>query len=55
MNLRKEPPNDMIALGHYIHSSMLKPYPCWGLGPDRAAGSCIMDYAIDTILNRLKK
>lgn len=48
-------PNDMVALGQYIHSSLMKPYPCWGFGPDRAAGTCSMDYAIDTIINRVKR
>jgi len=48
-------PNDMIALGHYIHNAVGKPYPCWGFGPGRKDGSCdgSIDYGYTKILERL--
>jgi len=24
-------PNDMVAFGHYVHTQVGKPYPCWGV------------------------
>lgn len=49
-------PNDMIAFGHYIHMAVGRPYPCWGLGPGREAGSCdnSMDYGHTQVLERLE-
>ena len=48
-------PNDMIALGHYIHTAVGKPYPCWGYGSEHKVGSCdgSIDYGITETLNAL--
>jgi FkbM family methyltransferase len=48
-------PNDMIALGHYSHTAVGKPYPCWGYGPEHASGTCdnSIDYGHEKVLERL--
>ena len=50
-------PNDMMALGNYIHSAVGKPYPCWGLGQSRLPGMCedMIDYGYETIQLRMRK
>lgn len=49
-------PNDMVLLGHYTHSALQKPYPCWGYGPEHKEGSCdnSIAYAHTKVLKRLK-
>ena len=46
-------PNDMIAMGHYSHIAVGKPYPCWGYGPGHAAGTCTSGYGYTKVLERL--
>lgn len=48
-------PNDMIAMGHYVHSAHGKPYPCWGYGFNHKAGSCddTIDYGRSIVLKRM--
>jgi len=48
-------PNDMVALGHYVHSAVGKPYPCWGLAPGRQNNTCddSMPYGRTKILRAL--
>lgn len=51
-------PNDMVALGHYVHSAVGKPYPCWGYGRERnQSGGCdeVMSYGHPVVLDRLQK
>lgn len=50
-------PNDMIAMGHYIHTAVGKPYPCWGYGPKNYSGTCddSIDYGHAKVLDRLVK
>ena len=54
-------PNDMVAMGHYMHTAIGHPYPCWGLGRWNASyldspGTCndYNAYAWTTILDRLR-
>ena len=49
-------PNDMVAIGHYAHSAVGRPYPCWGYGPGHAPGSCdgTIDYGFVKVLNRME-
>ena len=48
-------PNDMVLLGHYSHSAVGKPYPCWGYGPGHKDGTCdnSIDYGHTKVLERL--
>jgi FkbM family methyltransferase len=48
-------PNDMVLLGHYSHSAVGKPYPCWGYGAEHKDGSCddSIDYGHKKVLDRL--
>ena len=48
-------PNDMVAMGHYSHTAVGKPYPCWGYGPEHLAGSCddSIDFGHTKVLERL--
>jgi len=48
-------PNDMVLLGHYSHSAVGKPYPCWGYGPEHGDGSCdnSIAYGHTKVLERL--
>ena len=50
-------PNDIIALGHYSHTAIGKPYPCWGYGADHALGTCddSIAYGHAKVLDRLRK
>ena len=55
-------PNDMIAMGHYIHAAIGRPYPCWGLNRENPAylsspGTCdnYNAYAWTKILDRLSE
>ena len=55
-------PNDMIAMGHYVHAAVGRPYPCWGLTRENHAflsspGTCdnYNAYAWTKILDRLSE
>lgn len=47
-------PNDMTAMGHYVHMRIAEPLPCWGLGPKRKNGTCEYGYNIKKILQNIR-
>ena len=47
-------PNDMVALGHYVHMKTVEPFPCWGFGPKRKNGTCEYGYNIKKILQNIQ-
>jgi glycosyltransferase involved in cell wall biosynthesis len=53
--VRRTEPNDMVLLGHYSHSAVGKPYPCWGYGPEHKDGTCdnSIAYGHTKVLERL--
>mmetsp|Transcript_30236 Transcript_30236/g.76640 ORF Transcript_30236/g.76640 Transcript_30236/m.76640 type:complete len:246 (-) Transcript_30236:449-1186(-) len=56
-------PNDMIAMGHYVHTNVGPPYPCWGLSGAQPKLRCgdgngsytTLDYGIPDILHAIRR
>jgi len=53
--IKSKEPNDMVAIGHYVHSAVGRPYPCWGLSVGQKDGTCddSMSYGHTKVLDKL--